>query len=95
MSTMPGNPHANDSEVLTETIGEHWIAQEGMTDATGIASVIQANTEATLALAFEQRTANLIAQVDMRLNALRVGVELQDSIMNELNSRLGLDGDDS
>ena len=50
MSTMPGNPHAKDSEVLTETIGEHWIAQEGMTDATGIASVIQANTEASKCL---------------------------------------------
>ena len=60
MSTMPGNPHASDAIRTDHHIGENWIAPEGMTDATGIATVIQANTEATLALAFEQRTANLI-----------------------------------
>lgn len=94
MSTMSGNPHANDSEVLTETIGEHWIAQEGMTDATGIASVIQANTEATLALAFEQRTANLIAELSMQALLDQQGIVLSEETVDMLNARLGLDGDD-
>lgn len=94
MSTMPGNPHAKDSEVLTETIGEHWIAQEGMTDATGIASVIQANTEATLALAFEQRTANLIAELSMQALLDQQGIVLSEETVDTLNARLGLDGDD-
>jgi len=38
-----------------------WQAQEGQTDATLICAALDAQTEATLALAYEQRTANLIA----------------------------------
>ena len=93
MSTMPGNPHAKDSEVLTEMIGENWIAHEGMTDATGIATMIQANTEATLALAHEQRTANLIArQAELK----QLGLDyMATDLAGVIDSRLGLDGDAS
>ena len=38
-----------------------WQAEEGQTDATLIAAIIDAHVEATLAVAYEQRTANLIA----------------------------------
>lgn len=60
MTTMPGNPHAKDAESTTEIINE-WMGHEGQTDATMLAVVLDANTQATLALAHEQRTANLIA----------------------------------
>jgi len=84
---MPGNSHAQHSEVLTEMIGENWIAHEGMTDATGIASVIQANTEATLALAHEQRTANLIALAT--LCSANGRKELGEPFIAEAIERLG------
>lgn len=60
MNSLSGNDHAAVSKFLTEGVHE-WQEREGETDATCIAMAIDANTEATLALAFEQRTANLIA----------------------------------
>lgn len=87
MNSLPGNPHF---DLAGESIRASWPKTD-----TAPLHLQSAQVEATLALAYEQRTANLIAQVDMRLNALRVGIELQDSIRNELNSRLGLGGDDS
>ena len=66
MASLPGNPHAAASVRADAHIGETIIAPEGQTDATLLASVIQANTSAILALAHEQRTALLI-------NLLRVG----------------------
>lgn len=60
MASLPGNPHAAASVRADAHIGETIIAPEGQTDATLLASVIQANTSAILALAHEQRTALLI-----------------------------------
>ena len=60
MNSLSGNDHAAVSKFRTEGVHE-WQEREGETDATCIAMAIDANTEATLALAFEQRTANLIA----------------------------------
>ena len=51
MSTMPGNPHYDDSV--------YW--KESDTPDTGPERFNFAQIEATLALAYEQRTANLIA----------------------------------
>lgn len=59
MNTIPGNPHAKDAEFSTEAIHD-WMGDEGVTDATMLAATIEANAQATLALAYEQRTANLI-----------------------------------
>jgi ABC-type phosphonate transport system ATPase subunit len=42
-----------------------WQGEEGSTDATNLAAIIDAQVEATLALAYEQRTANLIALYSM------------------------------
>lgn len=38
-----------------------WQSEEGSTEATNIAAALDAQTEATLALVYEQRTANLIS----------------------------------
>lgn len=42
-----------------------WQGEEGSTDATNLAAILDAQVEATLALAYEQRTANLIALWNM------------------------------
>lgn len=92
MNSMPGNDHVAVSKFRTEGVHD-WQADEGQTDATCIAAAIDANTEATLALAYEQRTANLIAY------AAHLGQTSNHSAMsvleNQVDSRLGLDGDDS
>ena len=92
MNSLPGNDHAAVSKFRTEGVHE-WQSREGETDATCIAMAIDANTEATLALAFEQRTANLIDQLSMRIAALGKDIELKGEVMDELNARLGLNGD--
>lgn len=85
MRTMSGNPHY---DLAGDSIRASW---------AGSTEVHQhsAQIEATLALAFEQRTANLIAQLDLRIRAIGKGIELQGDVVDELNARLGLEGDDS
>lgn len=53
-----------------------------------------AATQATLALAFEQRTANLIAELSMQALMDQQGIVLSDAAVDTLNSRLGLGGSD-
>lgn len=53
--------HAAESERIAEHLGEDIIAQEGITDATIIATQLDALRHATLALVEQQRIANLIA----------------------------------
>jgi len=57
---MSSNTHMSMTKFRQEGVHE-WQADEGSTDATNIAAAIDAQTEATLALAYEQRTANLMA----------------------------------
>lgn len=64
MNSLPGNDHAAVSKFRTEGLHE-WQSGEGETDATCIALAIDANTEATLALAYEQRTANLLSYMSL------------------------------
>lgn len=68
MNLLPGNDHAAVAKFHTEGVHE-WQGREGETDATCIAMAIDANTEATLALAFEQRTANLVHAYEVSLRA--------------------------
>lgn len=77
MNSLSGNPFA-----------EYHQHRPGVTEDDGQWAIAQA----ALALAFEQRTANLIAQLSMRLAALGKDVELQGDVMTELNTRLGLNG---
>lgn len=64
---MKTNPHAKRAERVIGGLGEEVIAGEGITDATIIATALEANTQAVLALAHEQRTANLIAATESLL----------------------------
>lgn len=54
------NTHIATAKFRQEGVHE-WQSEEGITDATNLAAVLDAQTEATLALAYEQRTANLMA----------------------------------
>ena len=54
-----------------------------------------AATQATLALAFEQRTANLIAELSMQALLDQQGIVLSGETVDALNARLGLDSDDA
>lgn len=57
MSNLPGNPHAENVEVvLMQTV----LSSDDSGTQT-IESLLMDNANATLALAYEQRTANLIA----------------------------------
>lgn len=64
---MKTNPHARRAERVIDDLGEEIIAGEGITDATIVATALEANTQAALALAHEQRTANLIAAAESML----------------------------
>ena len=88
MASLPGNPHAAASVSADAHIGETIIAPEGQTDATLIASVIQANTAATLALAHEQRTALLVDLIRAYADLGRADqvVHLIDDILDRISN---------
>ena len=52
--------HPSVAKLRQEGVHE-WQLFEGSTDATNLAAILDAQVEATLALVYEQRTANLIA----------------------------------
>jgi hypothetical protein len=54
------NTHIATAKFRQEGVHE-WQSDWGSTDATNIAAALDAQAEATLALTYEQRTANLIA----------------------------------
>lgn len=64
MSDMPGNDYASVVKFRLEGVHD-WQSEEGATDATNLAAALDAQATATLALAYEQRTANLIALYNM------------------------------
>lgn len=64
MSHLPGNPYADSHEEMYHQVGQGMVADLGQTEATLIWSAIENHAQATLALAYEQRTANLIAYVE-------------------------------
>jgi hypothetical protein len=88
MSTLPGNPHYENAYFTAEQVPSN---QQPEFDAA------VATTYATLALAHEQRTANLIAERDSRARAYNQGSLESDGIrqLTALNSqiavRLGLE----
>lgn len=88
--SMQGNPHLSKASAASpqlidpETANESYVAEEGITDQTMQFGALNRIAEATLALAFEHRTANLIAfEVFME----RVGSEVELAAIEE---RLGL-----
>jgi hypothetical protein len=88
MSTLPGNPHAIPGPQVCDagTINEEFVANEGLSDTTALLSELTRNTEATLAVAHELRTANLIA-----LWASEPGVKPEHAAV--IATRLGLGGE--
>ncbi|UUG70049.1 hypothetical protein SEA_ZUCKER_90 [Arthrobacter phage Zucker] len=54
------NTHFATAKFRQEGVHE-WQGEEGSTEATNLSAALDAQTEAALALAYEHRTANLIA----------------------------------
>lgn len=77
MSNLPGNPHAELAEAEIEYPGA-WNELEAVT------ALLQTSARATLALAYEQRTANLIAFLS------HADSDQYEAIWREMNERLGL-----
>jgi hypothetical protein len=61
MNHHPINAHADRAIHTIERLDEDVIADEGITDATIIATALEANTQAVLALAHEQHQRNRLA----------------------------------
>jgi len=78
MSNLPGNPHAELAEDDVEYPGA-WNELEAVT------ALLQTSARATLALAYEQRTANLIAYIE----TFGGGIDYDD-IWHDVSTRLGL-----
>lgn len=88
-TSLPGNPEA---EAVARLTAATTVAAEGDPSANVLALLTY--TQATLALAFEQRTANLITEISMQALLDQQGITLSDDAIDELNARLGLGGDD-
>lgn len=83
---MSDNPHVATAKFRQEGVHE-WQSEQGITDATLIAAALDAQTEATLALAYEQRTANLIA---LQAFYLSEGTGPSQAVVEMVWERLGL-----
>lgn len=93
---MDGNTHYNAAAihrpqlVTEESANEHYLAEQGITDETMQFSALNRVAEATLALAYEQRTANLIAvgQLIVAIDGPTVNMK---GALDLIESRLGLE----
>ena len=89
MNDTMNNTHVAMAKFRQEGVHE-WQAEEGSTDATNLAATLDAQVEATLALAYEQRTANLIAlYADANNGAVTSGVDY-GKLADQIKERLGL-----
>ena len=88
MSTLPGNPHADEAKTMTHRAGEATKAIS--VSESVICSMLAAQTAATLAVAHELRTAIL---VNALINDSLVGDATYDDLIAETRTRLGLGGD--
>lgn len=98
----PGNPHiyAGPQIAAPDTINEQHIAEQGVTDHTMLLSELTRNTEATLAVAFEARTANLISVYQEAARRIESGYYATDAdkarilkTHGTVTARLGLGAD--
>lgn len=92
MSDLPGNPFADAHEETYHQVGQDMVADLGQTEATLIWSAIENHATATLALAYEQRTANLIAVATAvsENGVYQLDPALIGAAQEELATRLGL-----
>lgn len=93
MTPLPGNPYVTEADLSTQVLHD-WMEREGETDATMLATALGAQTQATLALAYEQRTANIIAYATARFadGSAMFPADI-DGAREVIYARLGLDGD--
>lgn len=85
---MSSNTHVATAKFRQEGVHD-FQSEEGLTEATVLMAAVDAQTEATLALAFEQRTANLIA---MQQLWLAEGAGPSSKVGDEIAERLDLAG---
>lgn len=78
MKELPGNPYdpcvaaLSDSPLSDESLNE-WMSHEGVTAETAIFGGIDRLTHATMALAYEQRTASIISLAALWFQATSAG----------------------
>ena len=86
MTSIPGNPHADAAQPIYSSHQTHEQVQE---------SLVYTQREATLALAFEQRTANLIAYATATFAGGAAMFPGQiDSVRRQITDRLGMGEND-
>lgn len=90
------NTHIATAKFRQEGVHE-WQSREGDTDATNLAAALDALTEATLAVAYEQQTANMIAyQANVErsyMQPIKYPRSANAGALNaDINERLGLEG---
>jgi len=83
-TSMPGNPHINDARALNQQAASN---MEYDDHNGAIATALLAQTQATLALAHEQRTATLVNMVRMYAD-LGMGDQAA-GIIDTITNRLG------
>ena len=86
---MTSNTHFATAKFRQEGVHD-WQSEEGSTDATNLAAALDAQTEATLALAYEQRTANLIALYSAADLANAIERAQWDQALSQITERLDL-----
>lgn len=91
MSNLPGNPHvyAGPQIAKPDWINESFIAEQGETVETVFLSELARNTEATLALAYEQRLATLATLFNIPDNSAIPGVDYAEAA-RQLSDGLGM-----
>lgn len=87
MSDLTRNPHYKSTLESISDFGEYTVSAEGLTDATIIWQGLVDQAQATLALAYEQRTANLIALAQLTMHE----PAHEDYDMAAIYERLGLE----
>ncbi|GAA2545836.1 hypothetical protein HD598_002146 [Neomicrococcus aestuarii] len=82
------NKHYDNALKIIETAGENFIQDEGWTETTAMMATIDANTHASLALAYEQRTANLLHALE--ISARSQGTFDREELKLQVEERLDL-----
>jgi hypothetical protein len=85
---MSNNTHIATAKLRQEGVHD-WQSDWGSTDETNLACIIDAHVEATLALAYEQRTANLIAyQANVEASYFKTLTKSRSGQANDLNRQI-------
>ena len=84
MSNLPGNPHHDVADAVKR--------EYGLTaDKEALNWPLAEMNERLAAIAYEQRTANLLAYMQLGINARVAGVDVAEDVASELAERLGIE----